>query len=132
MLESAVWEDDSEGVGGTLYFPSKRRLRIPDHELWTEWKGIPVKLVPGYILDRIRLDEGKELMLCILPERYYKGENFVIEQIETVGAVFLVNACGESNLALSVQVKYYIGFQSDKYVMVTVEMEEDTQCQTLC
>ena len=61
LLESAVWEDDSEGVRGTLYFPGRRRLRIPDHELWTEWKGNPVNLVPGYILDRIRLDEGKEL-----------------------------------------------------------------------
>jgi hypothetical protein len=82
-------------------------------------------LVPGFILDRIRLDEGKELKLCILPERYYKGENFVVEHLEKEGAVFLVNASGESNLARSRN--YYIGFQSDKYVMVTVEIEEDTQ-----
>ena len=41
--------------------------------------------------------------------------------------MFLVNAFGESNLALSVRGNYYIGFQSDKYVLVTVEMEEDTQ-----
>ena len=27
-------------------------------------------------------------MLCILPERYYKGENFVIEHNEKEGAVF--------------------------------------------
>ena len=53
LLESAVWEDDSEGVGGTLYFPGKRRLRIPDNDLWTGWKGDPEKLVPGYILDSI-------------------------------------------------------------------------------
>jgi hypothetical protein len=127
LLESAVWEDDSEGVGGTLYFPGKRRLRIPDHDLWTEWKGNPVKLVPCYILDRIRMDEGKELKLCILPERYEQGENFVIEHIEKEGAVFLVTASGESNLALRVQSNCYIAFQSDEYVLVTVEMEEDTQ-----
>ena len=69
LLEKAVWEDDSEGVGGTLYFPGRQRLHIPDHARWTEWKGNPVKLVPGYILDRIQLDESKELKLCILPER---------------------------------------------------------------
>ena len=53
LLEKAVWEDDSEGVGGTLFFPGKRRLRIPDQEEWTEWKTNPIKMVPGYILDRL-------------------------------------------------------------------------------
>ena len=30
---------------GTLYFAGKRRLRIPDHDPWTEWNGDPGKLV---------------------------------------------------------------------------------------
>ncbi len=66
--------------------------------------------MPVYILDRIRVDEGKEVKLCTLPKRYFLGEHFVIEHIEKKSALF-----------------YYTGFQSDKYVMVTVEMEEDTQ-----
>ena len=47
------------------------------------------------------------------PGTILEGENFVIEHIEKEGAVFLVNAFGESKLALSVQGNYYIGFQTD-------------------
>jgi hypothetical protein len=127
LLESAVWEDDSEGVGGTLYFPGKRRLNIPDHDLWTGWKGDPEKLVPGYILDRIRQDEGKEVKLCSVMERYKEGENFVIEHIEKEGAMILVTSRGETNLALLVEGNYVTAFKNDKYVMMTVEREQDTQ-----
>ncbi len=68
---------------------------IPDHDLWTGWKGNPAKLVQGYILDSIRQDEGKEVKLCSVVELYKECEKFVIEHIEKEGAVFLVNACGE-------------------------------------
>ena len=59
------------------------------------------------------------------PGTILEGENFVIEHIEKEGAVFLENAFGD--LALSVQGNYYIGFQTNKYVMITAEMEEGTQ-----
>ncbi len=70
LAQCVVWPvRASADRSGTQYFAGKRRLRIPDQVLWDAWEGDPVKLVPVYVLDRIRMDEGKVVKLCTLLER---------------------------------------------------------------
>ena len=60
--------------------------------------------------------------------RYFAGENFIVEDIDRIGVIFLTTKEGQSDLAFSVKGKNVIGFaESDDYILEDVAQHDNTQ-----
>ena len=124
------WEDAADGLGGTVRAFGMRAVRITDQAIWTQWKSDPASM-PVYLLQFISANKGEEsneMQLYSPPERYLPGENFIIQDIDRMGAIFLTTKEGQSDLAFSVKGKHVIGFaESDDYILEDVEQHDSTQ-----
>ena len=124
------WVDAAHGLGGTVHSVGMRTVRITDQATWTKWKHDPDS-IPVYLLQFISTnkgDESDEMKLYSPPERYLPGENFIIQDIDRMGAIFLTTKEGQSDLAFSVKGKHVIGFaESDDYILEDVEQHDNTQ-----
>ena len=107
-----------------------RSVRISDNVIWNLWKTDPSGSMPAYLLRFISTIKGKEsdhLKLYSHPERFYPGENWITEDIDRKGAIFLTTQEGQSDLAFSVTGKHVYAFDSDEYIVEDVEVHENTQ-----
>ena len=124
------WADAADGFGGTVRAVGMRSVRIPDQVTWTKWKLDPSSM-PDYLLQFISTNKGEEsdeMKLYSPPVRYFAGENFIVEDIDKMGAIFLTTKEGQSDLAFSVKGKHVIGFaESNDYVLEDVAPHDNTQ-----
>ena len=67
-------------------------------------------MVPGYILDRIRQDDYKDMELSSPEVRYDEGETLLLMTCD------LFELVREVNLALCIEGRYVTGFKRDKYI----------------
>ena len=129
-INKAKWHDHAIGHGGTLCFAGMRSVRIDDDLKWNMWKTNPSSL-PDYLLRFISTNKGEEsdlLKLYSHHERFYPGENWITDDIDRMGAIFLTTKEGQSDLAFSVKGKHVYGFaESDKYILEDVDVHENTQ-----
>ena len=92
-------------------------MRIDDDLKWNMWKTNPSSL-PDYLLRFISTNKGEEsdlLKLYSHHERFYPGENWITDDIDRMGAIFLTTKEGQSDLAFSVKGKHVYGFaESDE------------------
>ena len=124
------WEDAADGNGGIVRRVGMRTVRIPDHYTWAKWRSDPCS-IPAYLLRFISANKGREsdeMKLYSPTERFLAGENWITEDIDRMGAIFLSTKDGQSDLAFSVTGRHVYGFaESDEYILEDVEVRENTQ-----
>jgi hypothetical protein len=65
-------------------------------------------------------DASDEMNLYSHPERFYPGENWITNDIDRMGAIFLTTKDWQSDLAFSVKGKHVYAFDSDEYIVEDV------------
>jgi hypothetical protein len=130
-IRKAVWHDAADGDGGTLCFAGWRGVKIPDQIIWHQWKSDPSHSMPDYLLKFIssnKGDESDQMKLYSHEERFFAGQNFVFEDIDRMGAIFLTTKEGQSDLAFSVKGKHVFGFEeSDGFIIEDLALHDNTQ-----
>ena len=123
------WTSADDGRGGSVSCVGVRTVRIPCQITWRQWTADPTSM-PDYLLRFIMANKGDpsdEMRLYSHPERFYPGENWITDDIDRMGAIFLTTKEGQSDLAFSVKGKHVYAFESDDYIVEDVEVHENTQ-----
>ena len=87
--------------------------------------------MPDYLLKFIssnKGDESDQMKPYSHEERFFAGQNFVVEDIDRMGAIFLTTKEGQSDLAFSVNLKHVFGFEeSDDFIIEDLALHDNTQ-----